>query len=73
MKKAASILLAGAILVSGGAVVTASESLVSKSYVDGTFTTQALEQVSKRAEEEKIPVYRDVHRYIEARNQACAF
>ena len=27
----------------------------------------------KRAEEEKIPVYRDVHRYIEARNQACAF
>ena len=36
-------------------------------------TTQALEQVSKRAEEEKIPVYRDVHRYIEARNQACAF
>lgn len=57
MKKAASILLAGAILVSGGAVVTASESLVSKSYVDGTFTTQALEQVSKRAEEEMSASY----------------
>lgn len=57
MKKAASILLAGAILVSGGAVVTASESLVSKSYVDGTFTTQALEQVSKRAEEEMSTSY----------------
>ena len=27
----------------------------------------------KRAEEEKIPVYREVHRYIEARNQPCAF
>ena len=57
MKKAASILLAGAILVSSGAVVTASESLVSKSYVDGTFTTQALEQVSKRAEEEMSASY----------------
>lgn len=58
MKKAAAILLAGTILVSCGAVVAASDqSLVSKSYVDGTFTTQALEQVSKRAEEQMSSAY----------------
>lgn len=58
MKKAAAILLAGTILVSCGAVVAAGDqSLVSKSYVDGTFTTQALEQVSKRAEEQMSAAY----------------
>lgn len=58
MKKAAAILLAGVILVSCGAVVAAGDqSLVSKSYVDGTFTTQALEQVSKRAEEQMSTTY----------------
>lgn len=58
MKKAAAILLAGTILVSCGAVVAAGDqSLVSKSYVDGTFTTQALEQVSKRAEEQMSTAY----------------
>lgn len=58
MKKAAAILLAGTILVSCGAVVAAGDqSLVSKSYVDGTFTTQALEQVSKRAEEQMSSTY----------------
>ena len=51
MKKTAAVLLAGAILVSGGAVLAADQSLVSKSYVDGTFTQQALEQVSQRTEE----------------------
>lgn len=58
MKKAAAILLAGTILVSCGAVVAAGDqSLVSKSYVDGTFTTQALEQVSKRAEAQMSTAY----------------
>ena len=58
MKKAAAILLAGAILAGSGAVVAAGgQSLVSKSYVDKTFTGQALEQVSKRAESQMSAAY----------------
>lgn len=58
MKKAAAILLAGAILAGSGAVVAAgSQSLVSKSYVDKTFTEQALEEAGKRAERQMSAAY----------------
>ena len=50
MKRAATILLAGVILVSCGAVAAADQSLVSKSYLDGTFTDQALEEAAGRLE-----------------------
>lgn len=58
MKKAASLLLTGVILVSCGAVVAAgNQSLVTKSYVDTTFTNQALEQAGTRAESQMSTVY----------------
>ena len=57
MKKAAAILLAGAILVSGGAVLAADQSLVTKSYVNTTFSTQALEQAGQRLDALMQPVY----------------
>ena len=58
MKKAAALLLTGVILVSFGAVVAASnQSLVTKSYVDTTFTNQALEQAGTQAESQMSTVY----------------
>ncbi len=57
MKKAVAILLAGVILVSCGAVAAAGQSLVSKRYVDGDFTQQALEQAEQRLEDLTAPVY----------------
>ena len=58
MKKAATLLLTGVILVSCGAVVAANnQSLVTKSYVDGTFTSQALEQAGTPAESQMSTVY----------------
>lgn len=58
MKKAAVIILAGAILAGAGAVVAAGDqSLVSKSYLTGTFTQQAVTQASNRVEELTQPAY----------------
>lgn len=57
MKKAAAVVLAGVILVSCGAVVAADPSLVSRSYLDDTFTNQALEQAEQRVEEQMASAY----------------
>lgn len=59
MKKAAAILLAGVILVSCGAVVAAEQSVVSQSYLNGTFSQQALEQAEKRVEEQMASTYNE--------------
>ncbi len=57
MKKAAVFVLAGAILMGAGAVVAADQSLVSKSYLTGTFTQQALSQAEDRVEDLTQPAY----------------
>ena len=57
MKKAAVFVLAGAILAGMGAVVAADQSLVSKSYLTGTFTQQALDQAEDRIDTLTQPAY----------------
>ena len=70
MKKAAAILLAGVILVSCGAVVAADQSLVSKSYVNGTFTDEALKQAEQRVEELTAPVYNQALNQLNSEHSA---
>ena len=70
MKKAGAILLAGAILVGSGAVLAADQSLVSKSYVNSTFTDQALERAEGRLEELTGAIYNQALNQLNAKHSA---